>query len=217
VVELTAGSAPLRTRDARGRHGAVPPPPQRRRDRLRDPLARDADRPPPGAGQGVAISLPLPTELRSATDAEAAEARKALETSTGVSEVVRVARFEFGTIVEVPASVDIGALKVDTTTLVCYRRTLQLTPAPDLSRAVHHHPGFWGLGGLRGDQLARLRARPRHSGGPRYGCCARGPDELLPRRGGRRAPVGPGCQGGREDARRKAAQQARRRYDLRAS
>ncbi len=116
-----------------------------------------------GKAARVAISLPLPTELRPATDAEAEEARKALKTSAGVGEVVRVARFEFGTIVEVPVSVDIGALKVDTTTLVSCQCTLQLTPAPDLPRAVHHHPGFWGLGRRRGYQLARLRAWPRHS------------------------------------------------------
>ncbi|BEJ12356.1 hypothetical protein CspHIS471_0208160 [Cutaneotrichosporon sp. HIS471] len=71
-----------------------------------------------GKATRVAISLPLPTELGPATEREEADARAALKSSSGVGEVVRVAHFEFGAIVEVPSSVDIEALKVDTTKLL---------------------------------------------------------------------------------------------------
>ncbi|GMK55140.1 hypothetical protein CspeluHIS016_0201960 [Cutaneotrichosporon spelunceum] len=66
-----------------------------------------------GKAKRVSISLPIPAELRPANPSEEAGARAALKASSGVEDVVRVAHFNFGVIVEVPSSVDIEALKVD--------------------------------------------------------------------------------------------------------
>lgn len=74
-----------------------------------------------GRALRVAISIPLPPDgVELASEDHAAQARDVAKSAAGIAEdkVVRVAQFEFGTIVQVSPDVDIGALKVDKAKIV---------------------------------------------------------------------------------------------------